>query len=165
MPKPIKFSCSQVIQKPAGYICANIADMARWSDFNGFGILPGIEQAVYETRTDDMVGSRIFVQNRDGSTHIEEIQIWETGKRIVMKLHEFSPPLDRLADYFLETWGFDEKTDGVLVTRSFELYPKNSLVRPFIWIISLMFRRAIAQHLSEMAAEAGENPPGIEQLF
>lgn len=149
--RPITFECCQVIPKSPAEICSEIADTVRWSEFGGYAILPGIAQADYEHRTDDMVGSRIRVRNKDGSQHVEEIVEWQAGKRVVMKLHDFTPPLSRLASYFLEEWDLADRSDGTLVTRRFQMVPKHSLTRPFLWLISLFFRRAIARHLNEMA--------------
>ena len=151
---PIRFTCQQFISlKPEG-ISSNIADTAKWEEFNGYGLLPGIKKATFETKTEEMIGSRIAVQNTDGSTHIEEIYRWEPEKTIGMKLHEFSPPLNKLATHFMEDWTFDQKPEGTLVQRSFELHPTSFFTKPFLWLISLMFRRAIAKHLAEMAHEA-----------
>ena len=149
---PITFSCSQVIPKSAVAICTEIADMSRWSEFNGHGPVPGIANAEYETRTPSMVGSRIRVQNEDGSTHVEEILAWEAGEKVVMRLQAFASPLSHLVAHIVETWSFAPAANGTLVTRSFEMVAKSGLKRPFVWLISLFFRRAIAAHLDLMAA-------------
>ena len=148
--QPIVFECSHLIPASAAEIAAAIADTSHWQEFGGSGFLPGIASAAYETRTDDMVGSRIPVQNRDGSSHVEEIYAWEVGQMVAMKMHEFTPPLSGLAAYFIEEWAFQTKAKGTLVTRRFQLFPRRGWARPFLWLISLMFRRAIARHLAEM---------------
>jgi hypothetical protein len=150
--KPITFQCSKAIPRSALEICSEIADVSRWSEFGGYGILPGIENAEYEKRTDNMVGSRIRVRNTDGSGHVEEISVWIPGKEVAMKLHEFTPPLSHLATYFTEEWILKAGNDATHVTRKFQMYPKRFMTRPFVWLISLLFRRAIARHLAEMAA-------------
>ena len=50
-----------------------ILDLSKWPEFNGYGPLPGIREADFETKTDEIVGTKIRVTNRDGSTHVEEI--------------------------------------------------------------------------------------------
>ena len=72
-----------------------IADVSQWPTFQGYGPIPGIAEAVYEHRTDEMVDSRIRCTNTNGSTHTEVIYEWEPGERIVMVLQDFSPPLSR----------------------------------------------------------------------
>lgn len=68
-----------------------------------------------------------------------------------MKLQAFTPPLSRLATHFIEEWRFEVGDGGTLVTRTFQLFAASAWTRPFLWMISLFFRRAIAQHLAEMA--------------
>ncbi|GAB4149263.1 MAG: hypothetical protein Fur0021_10020 [Candidatus Promineifilaceae bacterium] len=149
--QPITFECSQLIPYSALEICAAIADVTLWSEFKGYGPLPGIARAEYVRRTDDMVGSQVRVHNTDGSEHVEEITVWEPGRRVTMKLHGFTPPLRRLATHFTEEWGFTVQDDGTLVTRKFQMFATQPLARPFLWLISLLFRQAVRQHLSDMA--------------
>lgn len=150
--RPITFARRAVIPYSASEIAAAIADPSLWSQFKGYGPLPGIESAVYEKRTDDMAGSIIRVRNTDGSAHVEEILVWEPERQVVMKLHEFTPPLARLADRFIEEWTFEPDGRATHVTRRLELYPTGAAARPVLWLISLLFRRAVAHHLEQMAA-------------
>lgn len=149
--QPITFACSRFIPHSAAEICAAIADASRWSEFKGYGPLPGIDNAEYAGRTDNMVGSQIRVRNRDGSEHIEEIIVWEPGSRVIMQLHGFTPPLSRLATHFIEEWDFAVQDKGTLVTRRFQMFGRQPLGRPILWLISLLFRQAVRQHLSDMA--------------
>ncbi len=157
---PITFEARKTIPRTAAEIASEIADTARWREFQGYAILPGIESAEYERRTEEMTGSRVRVRNRDGSEHIEEITEWDAENKIVMSLHEFSAPLNRLATHFIEEWNFEAKNNGTLVTRKFQMFPRQSITRPFLWLISLFFRRAVALHLDEMARAAASNPFG-----
>ena len=156
--RPIEFECTTIILGTPAQIAANIADVERWSEFKGYGFLPGIAKAEYEQRTADMVGSRLRVLNTDGSRHREEFCEWNPGvnpgQKIIIKLHDFSPPVNRLATHFIEEWNFAASDHATLVRRSFQLFPKQPITRPFLWLISLVFKRAIARHLAEMAAEA-----------
>lgn len=155
--KTISFECSQFIAETAVDICDQIADLSRWPDFAGYGFLPGIDSATYDPRTPDMRGSRIRVRNTDGSEHVEDILEWVPGQRVVMRLHDFTPPLAHLAGHFMETWGFEPAEGGTVVTRSFELVPKRTATYAPLWLISQAFRRAIARHLADMAAEAASS--------
>lgn len=152
---PITFECRSIIPRKATEICSDIANVSRWSEFKGYGILPGIARAEYENRTNAMVASRVRVYNSDGSEHIEEIREWDFGKKIVMKLYAFTPPLNRLSTHFIEEWSFEAENNTTLVTRKFEMFPKQPITRPFLWLISLFFKRAIALHLAEMVRESG----------
>jgi hypothetical protein len=149
--KPITFQYYKIIPKSAVHICTEIADVARWSEFGGYGMMPGIAHAAYETQTADMVGSRIRVRNTDGSEHVEEIYKWVWGEEVAMKFTGFTPPLSRLATHFTEEWHLQEQEEGTAVTRRFALYATRPLARPVLWLISLLFRRAIARHLDKIA--------------
>lgn len=137
-------------------ISARIARVELWPEFAGYGPIPGIESAHYEKHAEGMIGARIRVKNRDGSTHVEEITEWSPERRIVMTMHSFSPPLQKLADRFVEEWDFTRATDRTAVRRSFTLYPRSPLARPLLSVISKLLRRAISRHLDQMrlAAEA-----------
>lgn len=150
--KPIAFTCTQFIAAPPAEIAAGILDMERWKEFTGHGFLPGIKEARFAKRTPDLVGSRIEVENLDGSTHVEEIYKWIEGEEIGMRLGEFSKPLNKLASHFTEEWKFDIQGPKTQVSRSFELFPVSGFTRPFLWLISRFFRKAIDKHLVQMAA-------------
>ena len=104
-----------------------------------------------------MVGSRIRVQNTDGSTHVEEITAWEPGVQVAMRLGEFTPPLCHLAHHFTEEWRFAGDNGATQVTRTFALFPKHAVTRPLLWLIAQLFQRAIARQLAGMAQEARIN--------
>jgi hypothetical protein len=148
--KPIAFSCSESLCQSAADIAANILNLAKWSDFKGYGVLPGIKSAVWEIKTPGIVGARIRVTNTDGSTHVEEIVAWEADHSVRLRMNEFSPPVSWLADKFIESWAFQQAGGKTVVTRSFELYPKSPLTWPLLWLISWLLKRAIARHLAQM---------------
>jgi hypothetical protein len=112
--------------------------------------LPGIKAAEFEVKTPDIVGSRIRVTNRDGSSHVEEIVEWQPTQRIRLHMTDFSLPLSRLATCFVETWDFERVGGETKVTRSIELNAKSILAWPVLWVISFMLKRAIAGNLREM---------------
>lgn len=151
---PVQFECQTTISAPADVICTQIADVTRWCEFQGYGFLPGIASAEYEQRTANMVGSRIRVTNTDGSYHMEEFTVWENGRKIVTKLHDFSPPLNRLTTHFLEEWNFETRGNATHVRRALSLFPKQALARPALWLISRFLRQAITRQLDEMTKEA-----------
>jgi hypothetical protein len=97
-----------------------------------------------------LVGTRILVQNTDGSRHVEDILVWQPGQHVVMKLHEFTAPLSNIATYFVEDWTFAPSAGGTQMTRRFEMHPKRAGGRPMLWVISLLLRRAVGHHLRLM---------------
>ena len=71
--RPITFRCNATLLLVPEVIAGQILDLARWPEFGGYGPLPGIRSPEFETRFPDVVGSRIRVTNRDGSSHVEEV--------------------------------------------------------------------------------------------
>lgn len=149
--KPIRFVCQTVLKMKPEAITSRILEVENWSDFRGYGPLPGIRQAVFLKRTANVTGSSIAVTNTDGSTHVEEITRWEPEKRIEMRLHQFSKPLSRLATHFDETWEFDAGENGTQVTRTFALYSQSGLMKPVLWLISILLKRAVERHMRQIA--------------
>jgi hypothetical protein len=148
--KPITFCCTETLPLAPEDVARQILDLSNWTGFKGYGVLPGIRAAAFGVRTPGVVGTRIRVTNADGSSHVEEIAEWEPARRLRLDMKEFSPPLSRLATGFEETWAFERLGDGTKVVRSFELHPKSYFARPALWLISVLLRRAVARHLSQV---------------
>lgn len=132
-------------------VASQILELEKWREFKGYGPIPGIKSAEFEVRTPEVVGTRIRVVNRDGSTHVEEITTWQPDRRLELRFADFSPPVSRMADHFVEIWEF-EATDGATnVRRSMLLYAKSLWSWPLLWMISFLLEGAIAKHLRELA--------------
>lgn len=149
--KPITFPCHATLPQQPEEIASQILDLNSWPEFIGYGPLPGIKRAGFEAKTAEIIGTRIRVTNRDGSTHVEEIVEWEPTRRLRLRMHQFSPPVSWLAATFDETWEFERESDQTKVVRSFEMHPKSTLTRPLLWLISFLLKRAVARHLEQMA--------------
>ena len=152
--KPITFSCAEIIGISSDEIAQQILNLANWSDFKGFGVLPGIKMAEFEVKMPEIVGSKIKVIDTDGSSHVEEIVEWQTDCRLRIHMMNFSPPLSRLATDFEETWDFERIDTGTKVIRSFKLYAKSVLTRPLLWVVSILLKKAIVRHLEQMRLAA-----------
>jgi hypothetical protein len=148
--KPITFVCHETLPLAPEGIALQILDVAKWPDFRGYGPIPGIKSAELETRTPNVVGSRIRVTNLDGSTHVEEIVEWQPDRRLQLQMGDFSKPLSRLASAFVETWEFERVGNETKVARSFELNAKSMMTKPVLWFISFLLKRAIARHRRDM---------------
>jgi hypothetical protein len=148
--KPITFTCEETLPLTLEDIAGQILDLTKWPDFHGYGPIPGIKGAQFDVQTPGIVGSRIRVTNRDGSSHVEEIVEWQPDHRIRLQMKEFSPPLSRLATGFEETWEFQVTDNETHVTRSFHLHAKTFLARLLLQVISFFLKRAIDRHLREM---------------
>lgn len=152
--KPISFVCEALLPQTSAEIAAQILDLSNWTDFTGYGIIPGIASAEFETRTDRIVGTRIRVINQDRSTHIEEIVEWDVDRRLRLDMKEFSTPLSRLATGFEETWEFKRQGESTRAVRAFKIHPRSFLARPLLKLISLFLKRAIERHLRRMQESA-----------
>lgn len=129
-----------------------VLTIENWSDFRGYGPLPGIREARFRRRTDAVVGSQIAVTNRDGSSHVEEITAWLDTGGIVMRMSEFTAPLSRFATHFIERWAFEPSPAGTHVVRSFELHPRTWWGGLLLRLIAPLMRRAVDRHLADMDA-------------
>lgn len=68
--RPITFACRKTLPLEPEAIANQILDLAKYPDFRGYGPIPGIKSAEFQSRTADVVGSRIRATNLDGSTLI-----------------------------------------------------------------------------------------------
>ena len=153
---PIEFKVEKLFNNSAKVICEKVLDVKTWSSFNGYGLLPGIEKAEYEHKTNEKIGSIIRVKNSDGTEHTEEILEWKTNRKLVMKIHQFPTALSYMATHFIEEWNFEEisKTQ-TLIIRSFKLFPTSFMTRPLLSQISSLMKKGVEKHLDEMANEHG----------
>lgn len=152
--KPITFRCTETVPLAPEQIAEQILDVAKWPGFRGYGPIPGIKSAEFETRTPNIVGARIRVVNSDGSSHVEEIVEWQPDRRLRLCMGHFSKPLSHLATGFVETWDFERQGNYTIVLRSFEFNAKSLLAKPVLWFLAFFLRRAIARHLQELKAQS-----------
>ena len=147
--KPIEIKIVGLIRKPSPEICQEILDTERWSEFKGYSILPGIKSAQFEVKTPQIIGSRIRVQNNDGSSHIEEIIEWDVSNRIALRFQEFDSPLRKLATHFIETWEFRKSSEGTEASRIMTMYPKGILGWLMLIPISRLMKKAFEENLRQ----------------
>lgn len=150
--RPLAFSCSATIARPASAILDEILDLSRWPEFRGWGPLPGIASASFRRRCAGEIGTEIAVTNLDGSCHVERIARWSPVDGAELVMSEFSPPLSRLATRFVESWAFEPVDGATRVTRSFALHPTGTLGRVALSVVRVLLERAVARHLAQMAA-------------
>lgn len=148
--KPIEVIVYGATEKTSPEICSIILDMNRWSEFKGYFILPGIKNAGFEVKTPDIIGTRIKVENLDGSSHIEEIIEWDTNSKIVLKFQNFTAPVKYLATQFIEVWKFKKSDNGTEITRIMTMYPKGFLARLLLLPISRLMKKALEQNLCDL---------------
>jgi hypothetical protein len=142
----IRFICEASLKVGAQTIFDGILDLQNWPSFKGYGPLPGIRKAEYGFKTTNVVGTIIQVENTDGSQHTETIQEWVPEKSIMIELGNFSAPLSHLATHFTEKWSFLPAEKPQIMRREFILHAKSRLTLPFLWIISILMKRAVDRH-------------------
>ena len=147
--KPIEIKIVGHVQKSPPEICMEILDTERWSGFEGYSILPGIKSAHFEVKTPEFVGSRIKVQNKDGSSHVEEIIEWDVNNKIALRFQEFNSPLQNLATHFIETWEFRKSTNGTEASRIMTMYPKGLFGWLMLIPISKLMKKAFEKNLRQ----------------
>jgi hypothetical protein len=123
--------------------------LENWRQFDGYGPLPGIKEASFRKKTDEIIGTQIAVKNRDGSSHIEEITAWLPGD-IVLEMKEFSAPLSRMATHFIERWTFTKVDSRYQVCRSFLMHPRGLMGSLVLRVIAPLMKRAVDKHLEQI---------------
>lgn len=150
---PIKIEVQSILKISPKAICSIILDIKQWSEFEGYSIMPGIEKAEFEKRTEEIVGSRIKVHNKDGSSHIEEIIEWDVNRKVVLEFREFNSPLKNFATHFIEEWNFTISGNGTKINRSMKIFPKNLSCWIILKPISLMMKKALHKNLIQLGSD------------
>jgi hypothetical protein len=149
--KPIRIKIVGYTQKPSQEICSAFLDTDRWPEFKGYSILPGIKNAHFEIRTPTVVGSRIKVQNTDGSSHVEEIIEWDVINKVTLRFQEFDSPLKHFATHFIEEWSFGKSTHGTEVSRAMTMYPKGIYGWVMLVPISQLMKKAFEKNSIQLS--------------
>jgi hypothetical protein len=157
--KPIEIKIHGYTQKSSQEICEEFLDTERWSEFKGYSILPGIEHAHFEKKTPGLVGARIKVQNKDGSSHVEEIIEWDTANKVALRFQEFSSPLQHLATHFIETWEFRKSANGTEMSRTMSMVPKGIFGWLMLIPISKLMKKSFEKNLIQTGGISGKKKP------
>lgn len=148
--KPWVVVCAKTSPLLGEEIGQQILTLEKWPEFQGYGPLPGIAEAQFETRTAEVVGTRIRVRNRDGSTHVEEIVEWTPAERITLEMKEFSRPVSLIASRFIERWEFKPSDGKTAIRRSIECQHKSVFGWLALGVISRFLKKAIDKHLAQL---------------
>jgi hypothetical protein len=154
MSSPVRFRLDFELDHTPHEIGAMILDLATWPTFPGWGPLPGIKSAAFEREIAGVAGTRIAVRTTDGSTYVEEIIEWDLPRTIRIRLAEFSPPLNKLATHFEESWRFEQ--GAARAVRAFELYPRRWWTRSALWLIRPMLKAAVRRHMRSLSTRGDE---------
>jgi len=151
---PIKIEVNNFVNLSPVDICSRILDTNEWKNFEGYFFLPGIEKAEFEKRTDSLVGSRIKVTNKDGSTHIEEIIEWDENRKVAFRFQEFDSQLKKFTSHFIEEWYFTLSGSGTAISRIMIMYPKNNYGSILLKLISILMKKALKKNLEQLKQDS-----------
>ena len=157
MSNPVIFEYRAEVFFTPEELCEHVLDLGRWTSFEGYGPLPAIVSARFYRETKEVEGTIIAITCADGSSHFEEIIKWCPPHDFTLKLHNFSPPLSKLATHFDEKWSLHRADSATRVTRRFEMYPTHALFRPAVWAISRLMRGAVAHQMRTMTEESRQD--------
>jgi|AntRauTorckE6833_2_1112554.scaffolds.fasta_scaffold30748_3 hypothetical protein len=142
----IQFKVSGVTSLVPEEIVEGMLDKANWLSFNGSGLIPGIQDVEIIPSDKSIEGTVFKVTNSDGSSHEEVIISYEPPHSLIMKLHKFGFPLNRIATHFFEKWTYRKEGEETYFERSFEFYPKNFLGTILLKLIAKQFKKAVIDH-------------------
>ena len=126
-------------------------DAANFTSFTGFGIVPGIKEAVYITPGLPALGSRRRIMKTDGTEHIEEIVAFDKPVRHSSRITGLTPPFSWLVRSGEDDWRFAPAERGTSVERRFSF----ELTTPLAWVIAypllqIFMRGAVGRDLREI---------------
>lgn len=153
MARAVRFVTRGLTRASPEAVARKIMELENWKTFGGWGPLPGIREAVFEARTEGVVGTRFRVTSTDGSSHLEEIVEWDPARLVRVRMYDFPRSLARFSREFVETFRFTVRGDGTVVEREFELIPTGALARPVLVLIGWMLGRAIDKHNKSWGVE------------
>ncbi|MCA9245308.1 MAG: hypothetical protein KDA32_15235 [Phycisphaerales bacterium] len=146
---PITFECRHQTTVSLAEIVDNILVLENWTTFTGWGPLPGIRAATFDSRTPELVGTKFRVVSTNGDQHTETITRWEPGRLLETRMADFPRSLRWMATHFIERWitEGDLARDGHhTVVRQFEMFPTSGMTRPLLRMIGFMMRQAVNRH-------------------
>lgn len=129
---------------------AYITTLANWSSFRGHGPLPAIVRA---SATEPLrLGTRVRVENSDGSVHHEVVTAFEPDRRYSTRM-ELVPPASYLMKHIHEDVVLTPMDAGTQVTRRFETVPRSWFTAPLVALMTfVLLRPAVRKHDRAVAA-------------
>lgn len=144
-----------VIDRPVDIVWAHFVDAANLTDFAGYGPIPGIARASVDG---EGVGMRRAITNTDGSSHREEVIVYEPPRRIVDRIDGFDSPVRLLAREITDELRFEPRGDATELVRTFTVELRSVLAWPLARVMRLFMSRAIARHHANAKARIESSP-------
>jgi len=142
----VKFKVTANTTASPAEIIDSIFEVSNWHSFQGWGPIPSIASVELVRPTDSRIGATFKVKDGDGSTHEETVLELMPNQLLTMRMDNFSPPLDKIADHFIEIWRFRIQDGRTLLEREFNLHPKNFVGEILLRPIGYALRKAVQRH-------------------
>ena len=149
----IAFTTITPIAASAERAFACVADPERWPSFVGFGLVPGIARGV-PSELPQRPGTRIRLENVDGSRFEETVLAFEPGRRYAVRVH-LEPPGSWFMRDLEETFDFEAVGSGSRLVRTLRIEPRGAWAIPLAFLFAhLLLKVAVRRHDRNIASGA-----------
>lgn len=131
-------------------------DAASMTSFVGYGPIPGIREARYLTAGPPALGSKRTVLKTDGTSHLEEITVFERPARHVTRITGLSGLFRVIVRGLQDVWEFRESAAGTLIVRSFVVDARAPAL-PLALVLVPLLRKAVQRDLRNTKAALGDS--------
>lgn len=155
----VKFTITRLFHVPAQRLFDFTNDAANFISFAGYGPIPGILHARYETPGPPRLGSIRRIQKTDGTEHVEEITVFERPSRHVSRITGFEAPFSWLVREGSDDWTFQGSGGLTVVERTFTFELTTVFVAPVAWVLMHFMKEAVRRDLTNIMAKVGGGGP------
>jgi hypothetical protein len=149
----ITFTTITPIGASAARAFACVADPQRWPSFVGFALVPGIARGE-PSELPQRAGTRIRLENVDGSRFEETVTAYEPGRRYAVRVH-LGPPGSWFMRGIDETFDFEPAPGGSRLVRTLAIEPRGAWAAPLAFLFAhLLLKVAVRRHDRNIAAGA-----------
>lgn len=148
----LKLTIVRLFQMPAQRVFDFTSDDNNFTTFTGYGPIPGILKARYETAGPPRLGAIRRVEKTDGSEHREEITVFEPPVRHTSRITGLGAPFSWLVREGSDDWAFRAEGPALtVVERTFSFELTTPLIAPVAWLILHLFmKEAVRRDLNHI---------------
>lgn len=156
----LKLTIVRLFHVPAHRVFDFTSDDNNFTTFTGYGPIPGIVKARYETAGPPRLGAIRRVEKTDGTEHREEITVFEPPGRHSSRITGLSFPFSWLVREGIDDWQFRAEGPALtVVERTFSFELTTPLVAPIAWLIlHLLMKKAAHRDLENIRARLPKLP-------
>jgi Polyketide cyclase / dehydrase and lipid transport len=148
----VKFTITRLFHAPAQRVFDFTNDDNNFTSFTGYGPIPGITRARYETPGPPRLGAIRRIEKTDGTEHREEITLFQPPTRHTSRITGLTPPFSWLVREASDDWIFRAEGKALtVVERTFSFELTTPLAAPVAWLILQLFmKKAIARDMNHI---------------